>query len=250
MLTRAQAEAPPEVIDLMAVDQVDVMSEKLPPHIITSMKHLFDKLYAKITPQVEDHQMEESAPASAAISARASIRGSATPAPASVRGSVTPVPVASVRGSARNSATPAPSVAPVQAEAAVEPENVIQKDASPELVEEAPIEDAIVEDAIIEETMADAAPVETSQAEASPIEPPPVKVASVEAEPVKCVVHTPAEVQAEASPVRETTPAAAVPVQVVTETEPEPEKMDEDLVENHVEPQLQQQDDDDTEMLL
>jgi hypothetical protein len=248
MLTRAQAEAPPQVIDLMAVDQVDEMTEKLPPHVITSMKHLFDKLYAKITPEAEDHQMHESAPASAPSSARASIRGSTTPAPASVRGSVTPAPVASVGGSARNSATPAPSVALVQAEAAIEPENVTHQDASLELIEEAPIEDAIVEDAMIEETIADAAPVELTQSEASPIEPAPLKAASVEAEPVKCVISAPVEVQAEASPVRETTPA---PVQVLTETEPEPEpeKMDEDVVENHVGPQVQDEDHD-TEMLL
>ena len=231
----------------MAVDQVDEMTEKLPPHVITSMKHLFDMLYAKITPEAEDHQMHESAPASAPSSAHASTRGSTTPAPASVRGSVTPAPLASVRGSARNSASPAPSVALVQAEAAVEPENVIHQDASPELIEAAPFEDAMVEDAVIEETMTGAAPVELTRSEASPIEEAPLK-ATVEAEHAKCVISAPVEVQAEASPVRETTPA---PVQVVTETEPEPEpeKMDEDLVENHVEPQVQDGDHD-TEMLL
>lgn len=242
----------------MAVDQVDEM-EKLPPHVITSMKHLFDKLYEKITPQVEDYQMQESAP----TSARASVRGSATPDPTSIRGSATPATIASIRGSARNSATPAPCAGADQVKAAVEhaidlfdevvaapkPTEAMQKSLDVDVPQ--PGEDEMVEDAEVEQINAHAAPVEeaiiddAAPVESAPAIPSPIREPSIEATAVE---PAPVEVQAEPSPVREPTPVAAAPVHAVTETEHE--KMDEDPVENHVEPQVQHLEDDDTDMLL
>jgi len=248
MLTRAQAEAPPEVIELMALDQVEEMSEKLPSHVITSMKVLFDKLYAKITPQVEDNQ--HSAPASAPTSAPTSVRGSVTPlltsARGSIRGSATPTSVLSRPASSRGSATPAPSAASVRADP-IDPENIIAepatRDPTPKLVEEAPVEEETVE-----EPMLDAAPLEEAIIESTPDElvkeASPARAASIE----PAAEAKPVEVQAEPSPVREITPFQDASVQVVTETEAEPDKMDEDPVENHVEPQIQQDNSDDHDM--
>jgi len=236
----------------MAVDQAEKMSEKLPPHVIMSMKALFDKLYAKITQAEDDEQMPESAPVSAPISARASIRGAFTPVMGSVRGSnhgsATPTSALSRPASSRRSPTPALSVGSVQAETPVEPENIITepkiRDSTPKLAEE-----ARVEEPVIEEAMLDAAPIEEAVIESTPDEliqkeSSPARAASIE----PAVEEKPVEIQAEASPVREITPAVTVPVQVVTEADPEPDKMDEDPIENHVEPQIQQ--DDDMEMLL
>jgi len=265
MLTNAQAEAPPAVIDLMAVGQVDEMSAKLPPHVIASMKALFDKLYDKITPQAEaDDQMQEaeSAPVSAPISARASTRGAFTPVTGaftpimastrgsnrdSNRGSATPTSALSRPTSSRRSPTPALSVGSIQAETPVEPETITEpvvRDPTPK-----PVEEAAVDEPIVEEAMLDAAPLEAAIIESTPNdiiqkEASPVPAASIE----PAAEEKPVELQAEASPVREITPFETVPVQVVTENNPEPDKMDEDPVENHVEPQIHQ--DEDMEMLL
>ncbi len=226
----------------MALDQVDALSEKLPTHLITSMKSLFDKLYEKITPP-EDNHVQVSAP----ISARVSRRGSATPAPISA--------LASARGSVRGSATPAPRSASPPAEV-VEPEvakNVV-RDATPSTIEE-PAEDVMIEDSIVEDSTADAASVEAVTEQlpieiAKPIEAPEVVVSPI-----------PAHLEA--------TPTEAALLAVNTETEHEHEKMDEDPVEfavqtsvqtpveKQVEPAVEleaepqaQHEDTDTEMLL
>ncbi len=226
----------------MALDQVDALSENLPTHLITSMKSLFDKLYEKINP-LEDNHVQVSAP----ISARVSTRGSATPAPISA--------LASARGSVRGSATPAPRSASIPAEV-VEPEvekNVV-RDATPNTIEE-PAENAMIEDSIVEESTADTTSVEgvTNQ---SPIE------TTTPIEAPEAVV-SPIQAQVEAASIE------AAPVAVITETEHEHEKMDEDPVEFPVqtsvekpvekqiepavelqaEPQIQHEDAD-TEMLL
>lgn len=242
MLTRGQAEAPPEVIEMMALDQVDALSEKLPTHLITSMKSLFDKLYEKINP-LEGNHVQVSAP----ISARVSTRGSATPAPISA--------LASARGSIRGSATPAPPSPSIPAEV-VEPEvekNVV-RDATPKTIKE-PAEDAMIEDSIVEESIADAALVEivTNQL--------PVETATPLEE--ADVIASPFQTQVEATPIE------VAPVAVNTEMEHEHEKMEEDpvdfpvqtpvekpveqqvepAIELQVEPQVQHEDAD-TEMLL
>ena len=219
---------------MMALDQVDALSEKLPTHVITSMKSLFDKLYEKINP-LEGNQVKVSAP----ISARVSTRGSATPAPISA--------LASARGSIRGSASPAPRSASISAEV-VEPEveNYVIRDATPEIIEE-PAEDVMVEDSIVEESIADAAPVETVMGHS------PIEIAkSLE---LPDVIASPIQTQVEATPIE------VAPVAVITETEHEHEKMDEDpvdfpvqtqvdpAVELQVEPQVQHEDAD-TEMLL
>jgi hypothetical protein len=226
------------VIEMMALDQVDALSEKLPTHIITSMKSLFDKLYEKITP-LEDHRVQVSAP----ISTRISTRGSATPAPISA--------LASARGSNRGSATPAPRSASIPAEVG-KPEVVenVVGDATPEIIKESP-EDAMAEESATGESMADAAPVEVLTEE-SPIETAtPLEAPEVVATPIQTQV--------------EETLTEAAPVTVITETEQEHDKMDEDLaefsvqkpVEKPVEPALElraepqvQHEDADTEMLL
>lgn len=232
------AEAPPAVIEMMALDQVDALSDKLPTHLIMSMKLLFDKLYEKITP-LEDNHVQVSAP----ISARVSTRGSATPAPISA--------LASARGSVRGSATPAPRSASIPAEV-VEPEveKIVVRDATPNTIEE-PAEDAMIEDSIVEELTADAASVE-AVTDQSPIET---------ATPIEApeVVVSPIQTQVEATLIE------AAPISVVTETEHEHEKMDEDpveypvqtSVEKQVEPVVElraepeiQHEDADTEMLL
>lgn len=226
----------------MALDQVDALSDKLPTHLIMSMKSLFDKLYEKIIP-LEDNHVQVSAP----ISARVSTRASATPAPISA--------LASARGSVRGSATPAPRSASIPAEV-VEPEveKIVVRDATPNTIEE-PAEDAMIEDSIVEESTADAASVEVVT-DQSPIET---------ATPIEApqVVVSPIQTQVEATPIE------AAPIAVVTEMEHEHEKMDEDPVEypvqtsvekpveKQVEPAVElraepeiQHEDPDTEMLL